>query len=225
MNKSSPFGDPTTVARYAEETPCKVPGLADLHRMTMLLLAEHVPQGAEILVLGAGGGLELKAFAEAQPEWRLLGIDPSAEMLDLARRNVGEFAARVTLQRGTIDDAPDDPFGGATCLLTLHFLEAEERLRVLRALKRRLKPGAPLVVAHHSCPIGGDLWSWLTRSVAFADRAPADFDKASTSAAAMMARLPILSSDEDEALLYRAGFSDVTLFYAAFSFRGWVGFA
>ncbi|WP_370677320.1 class I SAM-dependent methyltransferase [Pleomorphomonas sp. PLEO] len=225
MDKLSPFSDPTMVARYAEETPYKVPGLADLHRMAMLLLAEHASQDAEILVLGAGGGLELKVFAEAQPDWRLLGVDPSAEMLDLARRIVGGFAPRVSLQQGYIDDAPDGPFGGATCLLTLHFLEAEERLHVLKALRRRLKPGAPLVVAHHSCPIGGDLLSWLTRSVAFADRAPADFEKASASAATMMARLPILSSDEDEALFYRAGFSEVTLFYAGFSFRGWVGFA
>lgn len=222
MTEVLSFRDPARGARLAEG---EAPGLADLHRMVMLLLAEHAPRDAEIVVLGAGDGLSLKALAEAQPDWRLLAVDPSAGRLELARRRFGALAPRVRLLRGTIDDVPNGPFGGATSLFTLHFLDAEERLRVLRALKRRLRPGAALVVAHHSCPTGGDLWSWLTRSVAFADREAADFEKATASSEAMMARLPILSSDEDEALLYRAGFSEVTLFYAAFSFRGWVAFA
>jgi tRNA (cmo5U34)-methyltransferase len=37
--------------------------------------------------------------------------------------------------------------------------------------------------------------------------------------------LPLLSPDEEEALLREAGFRDVQLFYAAFSFRGWVATA
>jgi tRNA (cmo5U34)-methyltransferase len=202
-----------------------VPGLADLHRMVLLLLAEHAPPEAEILVLGAGDGRLLKAFAEARPDWRLLAVDPSAARLELMRRTLGSLAPRARLLRGGIDDVPEGPFGGAALLFTLHFLDVEERLAALKALKRRLKPGAALVVAHHSCPDGGDLWSWLARSLAFADRDAGDLDRASAAAEAMMARLPILSSEEDEGLLYRAGFSEVTLFYAAFSVRGWVAFA
>ena len=37
--------------------------------------------------------------------------------------------------------------------------------------------------------------------------------------------LPLLSPDDEEALLREAGFTDVTLFYAAFTFRGWVALA
>lgn len=62
-----PFTDAAMVAGYAEATPRRVPGFADLHRMTVLLLAERAPEAAEILVVGAGGGLEVKAFAEARP--------------------------------------------------------------------------------------------------------------------------------------------------------------
>ena len=43
--------------------------------------------------------------------------------------------------------------------------------------------------------------------------------------AVRMAGLPLLSVAEEEALLGEAGFSDVELFYAAFSFRGWVATA
>lgn len=217
-----PFTDPAMVASYAESTLRKVPGFADLHRMTMLLLAERAPETADILVVGAGGGLELKALAEAQPHWRFVGVDPSAEMLDLARRTLGPLQSRVALQQGYVDSAPTGLFDGATCLLTLHFLAKDERLRTLRQIRRRLKPGAALVVAHHSILKDGDFARWFARSVAFAGGSSADIARASASAATMAERLPVLSTDEDEAILRQAGFSDVALFYVGFSFRGWV---
>lgn len=220
-----PFADPAAVARYAEDAPRKVPGYADLHRMAMLLIAEHAPPAADILVYGAGGGLELRAFADARPHWRLCGIDPSAPMLDLAREVLGSLRARVDLRQGYIADAPPGPFDGAACLLTLHFLQPGERLAVLQDLRRRLRPGARLVVAHHAFPSQGDPQAWLMRSVRFADRGAHDPAKASAAARAMSERLPILSSHDDEALLRQAGFCDVALFYAAFSFRGWVATA
>lgn len=216
----TPFSDPAVVAGYVEATPKKVPGLADLHRMAAILLAERAPDDADILVVGAGGGLELKAFAEAKPGWRFLGVDPSAGMLDLARRTLGPLGARADLRQGTVDAAPEGPFDGATCLLTLHFLDRDERLRTLREIHRRLRPGAALVVAHHSAAEGADLTRWLARSLTFAGTA------ANPDAAATMAeRLPILTTEEDESLLHEAGFSSIALFYAAFSFRGWVAVA
>lgn len=217
-----PFTDPATVAGYVEATLRKVPGFADLHRMAAILLAEGAGEGGDILVVGAGGGLELKAFSEAQPAWRFLGVDPSAGMLDLARRVLGPLQSRVSLQQGYVDAAPAGPFDGATCLLTLHFLTRDERLHTLRQIHRRLTPGAPLVVAHHSAPEGGDPVRWLTRSAAFARGPGADLAQASAAAAAMAERLPLLSAGEDEAILREAGFSGPALFYAGFSFRGWV---
>jgi len=55
------FEDPAAVARYAENPPRYMPGYADVQRMAAVLLAEHVPENGTILVLGAGGGLEMKS--------------------------------------------------------------------------------------------------------------------------------------------------------------------
>lgn len=172
-----------------------------------------------------GGGLELKAFGEAQPGWRLVGVDPSAEMLDLARETLGPLQRRVDLRQGYIDAAPQGPFEGAACLLTLHFLQRDERLAVLRDIRRRMKPGARLIIAHHSFPKGSEPQAWLARSALFADRGVQDVAGASRSAQMMSRQLPILSAVEEEALLEHAGFSEIALFYAAFSFRGWVATA
>lgn len=223
-HEHTPFTNPATVASYTANTPRKVPGLADLHRMVMLLLAEQAQEDAHILVVGAGGGRETKAVAEAQPTWRFTGVDPSPVMLDLARQTLTPFADRVDLIEGTIDQAPTGPFDGATCLLTLHHLHRDGRLRTLEDIRRRLRPGTRLVVAEHSAP-GLDPERWMTRSVAFGDREELDWAKAAASGRMMMERLPLLTPAEEEVLLREAGFTDVELYYAAFSFRGWVGTA
>lgn len=121
-----------------------------------------------------------------------------------------------------MDTAPPCPFDGATCLLTLHFLQKDERLRTLQELRRRLSPSALLVVAHHSCPDGGGVRRWLSRSVAFASGPNADSARMAASVDMMAGQLPILPVKQDEALLREAGFTDVALFYAGFTFRGWV---
>jgi tRNA (cmo5U34)-methyltransferase len=219
----SPFSDPQAVARYADGPVRLVPGFHALQQMATLLLAEAVPEDGKILVLGAGGGLELKAFAQAHAQWRFTGVDPSAEMLKLAEATLGPLASRVDLIEGYVDAAPEGPFDGATCLLTLHFLPAAERLHTLRELRRRLKPGAPLIVAHHSFPQGErEKPRWLQRYAAFAESSGVPPAHARHAGDAIGARLPLLDPEQEVALLQRAGFGSVELFYAAFTFKGWV---
>ena len=218
-----PFNDPLFVARYVEGPPRFVPGFADLYRMMAILLAEEVPPDARVLVLGAGGGLELASLARAQPGWTFDGVDPAAPMLELAQRTLGPDASRARLHRGTIDIAPMGPFHAAVCLLTLHFLPREERLRTLREVRRRMKPGAPFVVAHSSFPQGpSERGRWRTRYARFALGSGADPAQVEKMRAGVEAHLHVLDPAEDERLLIEAGFSDVSLFYAAFTWRGWL---
>ncbi len=217
----TPFLDPTSVSAYVRETPRKVPGLADLYTMATLLLAEHASGAAHVLVVGAGGGLEIRAMANARPDWQFTGVDPSPAMLDMARQTTSTCAERTDLILGTAGDAPAGPFDGAVCLLTLHFLNRRERLQTLQEIKRRLKPGAAFVVAHHT-DVDGQAEVWLARSAAFAAGASSDARQATASARAMSERLLLLSPPQEEECFREAGFQKPSLFYAAFSFRGWV---
>ncbi|MHC1549739.1 class I SAM-dependent methyltransferase [Phyllobacterium sp. K27] len=219
------FSDPDVVSGYAARTEQLVPGLRHLHQMAGLLLAEKSPADARVLVLGAGGGMELGALAKMQPDWHFVGVDPSVEMLQLAKANLGSLASRVTFQEGYIENAPDGPFDAAICLLTLHFLPRHERLETLRGIQRRLKPGAPFIVAHHSFPNkDGEADKWLARYAAFAAMSGVAAFQSENSIRTMKERLPVLSPEQDEALLREAGFSNVELFYAGFTFKGWVGY-
>ncbi|MBP8091812.1 MAG: hypothetical protein KAY08_03170 [Giesbergeria sp.] len=78
---ASPFTDLAAVARYAEGPRRNVPGYDSLLRMSRILLAECVPADGRVLVVGAGGGLELEDMALAQPGWRFDGVDPPSSTL------------------------------------------------------------------------------------------------------------------------------------------------
>ncbi|MES2929118.1 MAG: class I SAM-dependent methyltransferase [Pseudomonadota bacterium] len=288
---ASPFTDPAAVARYAEGPRRNVPGYDSLLPMVRILLAERVPAHGRVLVVGAGGGLELEDMALAHPGWRFDGVDPSQPMLDLAAQRLqsaGVAGDRVALHRGYVQSAPAGPFDGATCLLTLHFVprgasarierqvgavdrdelqgakrsnsrsyceylqrgrppesadahgamvRAEapmERVPMLAEIRRRLKPGAPLVVAHLSVADGagaggeggaGERDLWLSRYAAFQVASGVPLEHAARARDKIAAELAVLTPQEDEAILREAGFSEVQMFYMGFAFRGWVASA
>lgn len=220
------FSDPEAVARYVDGPPRFVPGLDSLHRMSGILLAERAPQTARVLVVGAGGGMELKHLAEAYPGWTFVGVDPAAEMLRGAERLLGPLSDRVELVEGYVEDVAAGDFDAAVCLLTLHFLDEPERVRTASEIRARLKPGAPFVAAHGSFPQGpGERDLWLDRYAAFAIASGFDRDKALGAREAVSAHVSMFAPERDEAILRQAGFSDVTQFYAAFTWRGWVAYA
>lgn len=218
----SPLND-HSINSYTEGPPRQVPGFTSLHRMASLLLAERTPPNGRLLVLGAGGGLELKALAEIHSEWSFDGVDPSADMLRLAKQTVGPHSVRMRFHQGYIDDAPDGPFDSALCLLTFHFIPRDQRLPTLNQIRRRLVDGAPFVVAHISFPQTEPERSlWIARHVAYSGTDPANAESARH---AISTRLSILAPEEEEAMLRDAGFSNVSLFYAGLSFKGWVAYA
>lgn len=219
------FSDPAAVAGYATNLSRNVPGVPVLHELVDLILSEAVPQAGRVLVVGAGGGAELRYLADHHPAWTFDGVDPSGPMLTLARDTLGRHAARAALHQGFVDDAPEGPFDAATCLLTLHFLPAEERVRTLAEIRRRLRPGSPLLTFHHSVPDGPTRLTWLERSARFAMGDDSDQAAVAARAAGMADKLPILTPEDDEATLADAGFRDAGLFYAALTMRGWVTYA
>jgi hypothetical protein len=108
----------------------------------------------------------------------------------------------------------------------LHFLDAAARLRTVKEIRRRLKPGAPFVAVHSSFPQEKDARAvWLSRYAAYAVASGADPDKVTSMKAAVEAHLALLTPEEDAAILREAGFADVDMFYAAFTWRGWVAYA
>ena len=196
-----------------------------MQRMVALLLAERVPADGAVLILGAGERPRAEAFGRAAARLALLRwFDPSAEMLEPGQADgrtggrARRFPSRLCRHRA----------GGAVRRRERRFSPCtsspkHERRRTLAEVRRRLKPGAPFIVVHHSIP-EVERTAWLNRYAAFAISSGIDADHARTAISAIGQRLPLLSPDQDEAVLRDAGFEDIALFYAGFTFRGWVAY-
>ena len=112
------------------------------------LRALQKPQ-LDILVVGAGGGAEIERFLPDNRGWRLTGVDPSQDMLDLAAAKADRLGVsdRVKLIRGTVEELPGDQrFDAATCLFVLHFLADDAKLALLRGMARCIRPGGPALI-------------------------------------------------------------------------------
>ncbi|MEM1262967.1 MAG: class I SAM-dependent methyltransferase [Pseudomonadota bacterium] len=218
------FKDPEHASHYADGPAKFVPGFNAVHRMASVLMREHAPPTAHVLVHGAGGGLELEAFATDNPGWTFQGVDPAKPMLDAAAERLGELNSRVSLHHGYIDDAPLGPYDAATSFLTLHFLDAAERLDTVADIVRRMKPGAMFITAHCSFPQDEAHRSqWLARHQAFTTASGVDPALAERGRQDVADNLHVLEPEVDEKILREAGLSNVTMFYAAFTWRGWFG--
>jgi tRNA (cmo5U34)-methyltransferase len=198
-----------------------------LHDLTGALLGSLLPAQAQVLVVGAGTGEEIVQLGTRYPGWCFTGIDPSAEMLAVARQRIAEagLTDRVTLHVGTVDGLPmDDRYDAATLLLVMHFLPDDgAKLALLRGIAERLRPGAPLVLAdlHGDLESAGSklrLEAWRQRQV--------NRGIAANNIEEMFRQLPqsvyFIPERRLEALLAEAGFTGVERFFQALLFGGWI---
>ena len=225
----SNYVEPERVKQYTEKgPPAFAPGHAGLMQMIGVLLAERVPQDGTVLVIGAGGGLETRYLASAEPGWRFVGVDPARAMLDLAHATAGAAAGdRLTLIEGTISDAPRGPFDAATCVLVLGLvLDNGGKLDLLTQAHERLKPGAPFILVDQCLDRSSpDFVQRLERYAEYARRSGVE-DEIVTKAKEWVRTLEsMVPAWRNEQLLGEAGFDGIEVFYVGMAWRGWVAYA
>jgi tRNA (cmo5U34)-methyltransferase len=218
--------DEERARKYDRTARQVVPGYEALHSMAASLLRVELGEEAQILVVGAGTGMELLTLAEQQPKWRLTGVDPSPEMLALARERLHTqgWTERVQLHVGHTHELPDTvTYDAATCLLVIHHLAREEQLELLRHIAKRLRKGAPLIVAEMlgdstSPQFRRFLAAWKSRLIA----AGATVEETEQRAQTMTSVISFPSEDSLRTLLSQAGFGDMERFFTAYFYGGWI---
>jgi tRNA (cmo5U34)-methyltransferase len=211
------------VARYLEGPPVFVPGYHASHVVAASILAQRIDQEPDILVVGAGGGVEVAALAGDLRGSSFTAVDPSSSMIDLGRVTTKDVAHpdRIRWHACDATGAPDGPFDAATAFLCLMFVPDDgSRLEQYRAINRRLKPGAPFLMMHSAS------------ADAYRER---DFERFALHAklngagpewiemAVQMNReqVHLLSPAREEELLREAGFSIEGLFFKGLWIHGW----
>src|SRR5262245_18800646 len=99
-----------------------------------------------VLELGTGTGETARRVLDRHPEARLVGIDASPGMVDVARESLP--SDRVTLLVGRLEDPlPEGPFDLVVSALAVHHLEGTRKADLFQRIASTLAPAGRFVLA------------------------------------------------------------------------------
>jgi ubiquinone/menaquinone biosynthesis C-methylase UbiE len=123
-------------------------------RARMALLDQaSIQTGHRILDIGCGTGALVTMIKRLHPDVDVVGLDPDPKALTRARRKAERIAVPIQFDQGFSDELPypDVSFDRVFSSFMLHHLQAGEKERTLREVRRVLKPGGSL----HLLDFGG----------------------------------------------------------------------
>jgi ArsR family transcriptional regulator len=123
-------------------------------------LVQAVPAGGTVVDLGTGTGVLLERLAPRAE--RLIGVDASPEMLDVARRHVDAAGlANVELRLGALEHLPLSDAEADTMVANMVLHHVASPPEVLREMRRGLRPRGRLVVADLEEHQAASFWQTL----------------------------------------------------------------
>lgn len=142
-----------------------LPSLIDLsmkNPVSTKCRSEIVPKArGRVLEVGIGSGLNFPFYgADVSHVW---GIDPSAELLAMARSKVAALPYQVELLCGSAEDLPLEGASADTVVLTWTLCSIPNPARALHELRRVLKPGGSVIFAEHGLAPDRTVRTWQGR--------------------------------------------------------------
>ena len=110
--------------------------------------SQLVPEACgTVLEIGVGSGLNLPYYGTAVS--RLYGLDPSEELLQMARKKASAATFPVEFLAHTGEEIPLDDCCFDTIVTTWTLCTIPDPVKALKEMRRVLKPGGSLLFAEH----------------------------------------------------------------------------
>jgi ubiquinone/menaquinone biosynthesis C-methylase UbiE len=122
-----------------------------------LLDQADIQTGHRVLDIGCGTGALVTLIKRLHPDVDVVGLDPDPKALTRARRRAERVAVTIQLDQGFSDELPysDASFDRVFSSFMLHHLQAGEKEKTLREVRRVLKPGGSLHLLDFGGPESG----------------------------------------------------------------------
>lgn len=114
-----------------------------------------------VLEIGVGSGLNLPFYSSAVTHLR--GVDPSAELLSMARRNTDRVSFPLELACESAEELRVDAGSIDTVVTTWSLCSIPDPLKALREMKRVLKPDGRLLFVEHGHSPDPKVQAWQRR--------------------------------------------------------------
>jgi ubiquinone/menaquinone biosynthesis C-methylase UbiE len=136
---------------------------------TALLDQAAVCPTHRVLDIGCGTGSLVVMIKRRNPDVEVVGLDPDPRALARARRKGQRAALSIQLDQGFSDELPypESSFDRVFSSFMFHHLEAAEKEKTLREVRRVLRPGATLHMLDFATPdsnSAGRFARWLHSS-------------------------------------------------------------
>lgn len=211
---------------YDEKNRALAPIAENMHFLIRLIL-RNLPEHARILCVGVGTGAEIISLSKAYPEWTFVGVDPSAAMLEVCRKNLVRAGAleRCTLIHGYIEDAPEGKnFDAVLSVLVAHFIDREKRVDFYRNMHERLKVEGYFISTEISFDLNSAAFpSMLKNWEAVQILMGAEAESLQSLPRTLKETLCVLPPAEVESLMLASGLSMPVRFFQSFMISGWYG--
>lgn len=112
------------------------------------------PEGGEVLDLATGTADVAIQIAQRHPKCRVVGVDPSARMLDIGRAKVNtlQLGDRITLEQGTAEQLPFESGRFDGVCIAFGIRNVPDRERALAEMARVCKPNGRVAILELSEP-------------------------------------------------------------------------
>ncbi len=219
---------PVELNKYDESIRRFCAAYESIFSMAHSFLRSMIEENADLLIVGSGSGMEICTFGLKNPGWKFTGVDPSAEMLSIAKKKITELklSNQINLFNGFTNELQENHlYNGATCILVMQFLPDDgSKLAILSDIARRLKSGAPLILVDgfgvkNSIEFEKTVSAWKRYPLLMGVEPQVVEDAFSTQ---ILKRIQFVSEERIEKLLNEAGFENPYRFFTSFLYGGWV---